>query len=158
MFLNIIISILGVLEVLCAILLICIILLQKSRSHGAAGGLAFGAGMGESLFGAQATTVLTKITTILTIFFLVNTTILAVLGGRVHRGGGQSVTDIIPAATPLPAQSAPMAPQGMPGPIQSPAPVAAPMPAGPVMPGSGVVGEPVQIDAPAPAPENPATP
>jgi protein translocase SecG subunit len=42
-------------------------------------GMAFGAGVGESLFGAQVGNVLTRITIILGIVFLVNTTLLGLL-------------------------------------------------------------------------------
>ena len=134
---------LGILEGLCGILLVAIILLQKSRSHGAAAGLAFGAGMGESLFGAQATNILQKITVWLATIFLVNTTLLAVLGSRSHRGGGQSVTDGIPAARPpieAPA-GGPMAPVGGPLSGADQMPLAAPAPA----------AEPVKSDVPASA-------
>lgn len=69
-------SILLVLEVLSSFLLICVILIQKSKGGGL-GGSAFGGGAGESLFGARAGNVLTKITIGLSIFFLGNTLILA---------------------------------------------------------------------------------
>ncbi len=66
-----------VIEVVVCLLLIGVILLQKSRDSGL--GMAFGAGMGESLFGAQAGNVLTRITIILGAIFLVNTTLLAII-------------------------------------------------------------------------------
>lgn len=70
--------ILLVIEVVVCLLLIGVVLLQKSKQQGA--GMAFGAGVGESLFGAQVTTVLTKATVVLAIVFLLNTTILAYIG------------------------------------------------------------------------------
>lgn len=66
-----------VLEVICCLLLTGIILLQKSKSEGL--GMAFGSGMGESLFGARAGNVLTKGTIILGLVFIINTVILGVL-------------------------------------------------------------------------------
>jgi len=66
-----------VVEVATSLLLIGVILLQKTKSEGL--GLAFGAGMGETLFGSRAGNVLTKITVILAMVFLANTTILGVL-------------------------------------------------------------------------------
>ena len=59
-----------VIEVVTALLLVGIILLQKSKGEGL--GLAFGAGAGESLFGARAGNVLTRATVILGIVFMAN--------------------------------------------------------------------------------------
>lgn len=78
MFVAVLRYVLMAVEILCSILLIGIILIQRTRGQGV-GGLAFGVGMGESLFGAQAGNVLTKITVILAVVFLVNTTILAMI-------------------------------------------------------------------------------
>ena len=66
-----------VIEVVCCLLLIGIILLQKSKSEGL--GLAFGAGAGESLFGARAGNVLSKATVVLGIVFLASTLFLGIL-------------------------------------------------------------------------------
>jgi len=142
---HVLIVILSVVEALCGILLVAIILLQKSKSHGAAAGLAFGAGMGESLFGAQATNILQKITVVLTTIFLVNTTLLAVLGGQRHRGGSRSVTDSLPSAPP-PVES--------PAPIQGAPPAEMPPvgPTAPAIPSSGGGAQPIKIDTPVPVP------
>lgn len=94
-------------EILTCILLIGVILLQRSRGGGA--GMAFGAGMGESLFGAQAGTVLSKTTVVLGIIFLVNTTILAMIGS-VRREA--SVADRVrpaPAVPSMPQEPVPQA-------------------------------------------------
>ena len=151
MLINIVIVIMSILEGLCGILLVAIILLQKSKGQGAAAGLAFGAGMGESLFGAQATNILQKITVVLTTIFLVNTTLLAFIGGRRHHGG-RSVTDSLPSAPPIEATSpqpgmpagAPAAPTEMPPPVSSP--VKAP----------SAAAEPMRMNAPVSAPAAPA--
>ncbi len=66
-----------VVEVLSCLLLIGLILLQKSKSEGL--GLAFGAGAGESLFGGRAGNVLSKATVVVGIAFLANTLVLGVL-------------------------------------------------------------------------------
>lgn len=66
-----------VVEVLCCLLLIGLVLLQKSKNEGL--GLAFGAGAGESLFGARAGNVLSRATVILGIVFLANSLLLGVL-------------------------------------------------------------------------------
>lgn len=62
-------------EVIVSILLIVVILLQKPRGGGL--GLAFGAEMGEALFGARAGNILVKATIWLGVIFLLNTAILA---------------------------------------------------------------------------------
>lgn len=90
-------------EVLSAFLLIVIILMQRSKSQGM--GVAFGGGMGETLFGSQMGNVLTKTTVILAIIFLGNTTFLAIV--KPTRGHVDSLADKVSA-------EAPMAPQQMP--------------------------------------------
>lgn len=70
-------ALLIVVEVLCCLLLIGLILLQRSKSEGL--GLAFGAGAGEALFGARAGNVLSKATVILGIVFLACTLALGVV-------------------------------------------------------------------------------
>jgi preprotein translocase subunit SecG len=69
--LDIVKAILVAVEVIISLLLVAIILIQKTKSEGL--GLAFGSGMGETLFGSRAGIVLTKLTVILCIVFLVNT-------------------------------------------------------------------------------------
>lgn len=66
-----------VIEVICCLLLIGLILLQKSKSEGL--GLAFGASTGESLFGARAGNVLSKATVTLGVVFMASSLILGVL-------------------------------------------------------------------------------
>lgn len=112
--------VLMILEVLVSIMLIGVILLQRTKSQGA-GGLAFGVGMGEQIFGTQAGNILTRTTIVLGIIFLVNTAALSVVyAGR--QGGQRSVVDAVPASTslPRPLSSPP------PGAPVEPAPAAAP--------------------------------
>ena len=91
-------SLLIVVEIITAALLICVILVQKSKEQGM--GLAFGAGMGEALFGAQAANVLTKITIVLAVVFLVCTTVLAML---YTSSGPRSVVAGMPDSVAVPA-------------------------------------------------------
>ena len=103
-------------EIVTALLLVGFILLQKTKDEGL--GLAFGAGVGETLFGSRAGNVLTKITIGLAVIFLADTLILGyIASGRVASG---SVTDREPAA--VPAQTAPIGdmPAGLPGTIPVP--------------------------------------
>ena len=65
------------LEVVLSFLLVVVILLQRSKGEGL--GLAFGAEMGESIFGARASSALVKITIWLGAIFVVNTVILAAI-------------------------------------------------------------------------------
>ncbi len=124
-------------EIVCSALLLGVILIQKTRSQGM--GLAFGAGMGESLFGAQMGNVLTKATVILAIVFLSNTIVLAWMGARIGRRG--SVTEVV-EAEPLPAGQ-----PGMPGGAPAPGPDVPPVPDVPAPPEVPVTAVP---DAPVP--------
>lgn len=117
-------------EVVSALLLVGIILLQKTKDEGL--GLAFGAGVGETLFGSRAGNVLTKITIGLAVVFLVDTLVLGYMAsGSVTSG---SVTDRLPASAPAPA-AAPASPvSGLPAlPAAAPGslPAQAPAPASP---------------------------
>lgn len=129
--LNILKYILLFVEVISAFMLIGVILLQKTKGQGI--GMAFGAGVGESLFGAQVGNVLTKTTVILAIIFLLNTTILSLLG-TIRRE--KSVADSLPVTAP-----------------QFPLPVPAEMPVSvpgadidSALPGSITVGEQPKVD------------
>lgn len=105
-----------VVEVICSVALIGLILIQKSKSEGL--GLAFGSGMGETLFGSRAGNILTKLTVIFAVVFLVNTLALSqIYSGRrgrslMGRAGGAQV--------PVAAQPAQI-PQGAAQPVPPPA-------------------------------------
>lgn len=82
-------SILLVVEVLCSVMLIGIILLQKSKGGGL--GTAFGGGGGDTMFGSRTGNVLSKATIVLGLVFLLNTLVLGVMFSR--RTVGQSALD-----------------------------------------------------------------
>ena len=86
-----------VVEVLSCLLLIGLILLQKSKSEGL--GLAFGAGAGESLFGARAGNVLSKATVVIGIIFMANTLLLGVIFAQKDK----TLMEQAPAPTAQPA-------------------------------------------------------
>ncbi len=90
---NVLMTLLLILEIVVCFLLLVVILVQRSKSQGA--GLAFGGGMGETMFGSQVGNVLTKATVILGIIFLINTTFLAYLTPKLQP---RSATDLVPAA------------------------------------------------------------
>ncbi|NQT94672.1 MAG: preprotein translocase subunit SecG [Lentisphaerae bacterium] len=107
--LTILVYILLFVEVVSSFLLIVVILIQKPRAHGA--GMAFGAGMGESLFGAQMGNVLTRTTVILAIVFLANTTALSVISTvRRPTSVAERIKPTAPPVSPfaLPAASEPV--------------------------------------------------
>jgi preprotein translocase subunit SecG len=64
-----------VIEVILGLMLIAVVLVQKSKDQGL--GLAFGSGMGESLFGAKTANVLVKTTIVLAVLFFLCTMALA---------------------------------------------------------------------------------
>ncbi|MBU1692521.1 MAG: preprotein translocase subunit SecG [Verrucomicrobia bacterium] len=120
-------------EMICSLALIGLILLQQSKSGGL--GLAFGAGMGESLFGSRAGNILTKLTIIFAVVFMVNTVLLALVYSGEHTQSLMS-SQMRPPAAPS-------------GPITGPVP-SAPMP-------SGVSMQEIPMEQPA-APVEPAAP
>jgi preprotein translocase subunit SecG len=128
---GIIKAILIVFEVIVSVLLVGLILIQKSKDEGL--GMAFGSGVGETLFGSRAGNVLTKLTIGLAIAFLINTTILSLVFTR-SSASASSLVDWLPAG---------------PAPAQAPAPGPGPAPTAPLLPAA---------TAPAAAPAAPLTP
>jgi preprotein translocase subunit SecG len=120
-------------ETICSFLLIILILLQKAKGEGL--GLAFGAEMGESIFGARASNVLVKATMWLGAIFILNTVVLAtiysnalpksILGGQQRPPMEQRAAPVSqPAAMPaVPTLPAPETPPQVPMPAPK-APVA----------------------------------
>lgn len=140
-----------ILEALVSLLLIGVILLQRARNEGL--GLAFGSGMGESIFGSRAGNVLTKITVWLGSIFVVNTVVLAMLYSGVN-GDSTLMSEEAPVPVPVEAPVTPAAPvdgAALEWPADS-APEAAPAPEATEAPAA-------PDDAPAPAaPAPPADP
>jgi preprotein translocase subunit SecG len=138
-----------VVEALVSLLLIGVVLLQRSRSEGL--GMAFGAGMGETLFGSRTGNVLTRITVWLSVIFVANTLVLAVL----YSGGTPD------KASPLMTESAPApVPMDLPAPgtvspeAEDPALIPdAPAPAADADPAPAAEVEPAEPREPAPAAE-----
>ncbi len=97
-------GLLVVVEALLSLLVIGVILLQKSREQGL--GLAFGANIGESIFGSRAGNVLTRATIWLASVFMANTVLLAILfAGREPGVAADSPVVKEAAATPPAAPS-----------------------------------------------------
>ena len=124
-------------EVVTCLLLVGVILLQKSKGEGL--GLAFGAGVGETLFGSRAGNVLTKITVTLGLVFLANTALLGIVfthkseSSIIDRRTGDAPVAMqqqapMPAPAPQSPGIAPTAPAMMADPA---APAAEPAPVAP---------------------------
>ena len=79
---SILIGFLYVIEVIVCLLLGLVVMLQKPKEGGLGGAIA--GGMGEAVFGADASTVLIKVTIWLGAIFLVNTLALARFTSTVH--------------------------------------------------------------------------
>ena len=86
---NILISVLTVADVIIALLLICLILVQQSKDSGF--GSAFG-GMGDAVFGAQTGSHMARLTVIFASLFLIITLSLAIITG--HRKAPRSVVEL----------------------------------------------------------------
>ena len=154
-------TLLTIVDVVCALLLVGVILLQRSRSEGM-GGMTFGAGMGEALFGSRTGNVLTRATVTLASVFLGASLLLSVLNPSSSSSRSiidETVPDIpaAPAAGPGPLSGAP---EAMPAAAAPAAPAAAPAslptPAAPAAPAAPVTVAPVApVVAPAPAAAQP---
>jgi preprotein translocase subunit SecG len=113
-------------HVICCLLLIGVVLLQTGKRADLAG--AFGGGGSQTAFGARgAATLLSKMTTIGAIVFMITSFALSMMASSGGAGGG-SVLDDVPAAT-APAPTTPEAPA-------APAPSAPPAPSTPAPQGN----------------------
>jgi len=80
---NIIITLLYIIAILSALLLIGVVLLQKSKDSGM---VAMGGGVGEALFGAQVGNFLVKSTIVLGSVFLLSVLTLSVITSKYDIG------------------------------------------------------------------------
>ena len=155
---TILYNILIVLEAIVCLLLIGIVLLQKSTGDG--NGLSFGGGA-ESVFGAQTGNVLTRSTVVLAVIFLLNTLALCVV--RPTATGGESRSAKIEKAQRDAAAAAATATDVTDALLDDedvtavPTPVAEPSAVEPNAPAAEPSAEPA-ADAPAAEPVAPATP
>jgi len=115
-------TLLIILEAACSLVLIGLILLQKSKSQGL--GAAFGGGGNDSVLGVRAGNVLSRATVIIGIVFLVNTLILGMLfSGSAEQSLMAEAPD--PAARPVeePSPTAPTMPDASTAPVSTELPV-----------------------------------
>lgn len=176
---SILVGFLYVIEVLVCLLLGLVVMLQKPKEGGLGGAIA--GGMGEAVFGADASNVLIKATAWLGAIFLANTLLLARLTSTVSSSlmdgeadAPQAEQQQLPPAgdiTPPPAAptapAAPAAPTAPAAAPKAPAPAApaapaaapkAPAPAAPVAPAAAPKAPTAPAPAPAAAPKAPAAP
>lgn len=122
---NVISTILYVAVVLIALLLICLVLVQPSKGGGL--GSAFG-GIGESVFGAQAMSQLSKVTVVLLTLFFVLTLLLAVMTGHRSKASAeknsvvlsqQAKTEAAKPADKKPAEAAKPEVKSAPAPVKT---------------------------------------
>ncbi|MDO4769945.1 MAG: preprotein translocase subunit SecG [Brachymonas sp.] len=107
---NILFNILLVVQVISALVMIGLILMQQGK--GATAGATFGSGASGSLFGSSGSaTFLSRTTAVLATVFFACTLVLAYYGNR-GNAGGSSVLDRLPKAAPtatLPSTAASVA-------------------------------------------------
>jgi preprotein translocase subunit SecG len=145
---NLLINLCLALFVICSVLMVLVILMQRPKSEGL--GAAFGGAVTENIFGAQTTNVLVKFTTWLAGIFFGLTLVLSIL--YAHR----STADSAFRRELMKTQSAP---QASPGPTTAQQPGASPAtaavqasPAASAAPASTAGASPVGSVAPAVSP------
>jgi preprotein translocase subunit SecG len=117
-------TILTILQVLSALAIVGLVLLQRGK--GADAGAGFGAGASGTVFGARgATTGLSRMTAIFAAIFMLNSLCLTYLFQRDARAAPASLLDQVPAATTAPTLQ-------QPAPVPIPDANAVPVPAAPV--------------------------
>jgi preprotein translocase subunit SecG len=133
---------LTVIEVVVCLLLIGLVLIQRSKGEGLSS--AFGGGMGEAIFGANVGNVVTRTTVVLGLVFLLNTIVLSMILTHGRNTGVGSAMDDLPRR---PAAEAPASPRG----------AAMPSAAGqraPIAPAAATPVAPAPMPSPSPAPAN----
>jgi len=123
-------SILTILQVLSALFIVGLVLLQRGK--GADAGAGFGAGASGTVFGARgATTGLSRMTAVFAVIFMINSLCLTYLFQRDARAAPASLLDKVPVTAPAPTAVPTPAPV-TPAPLDS---NAVPAPATPSQPG-----------------------
>jgi preprotein translocase subunit SecG len=158
---NILINVLLAIDMLVAVLMTLVILMQRPKSEGL--GAAFGGGVTENIFGAQTTNVLTKFTGWLAGIFFVLTFVLGVLYARRSASDSSLHRELMgmPAATPAasvaPATGSPISTPAA-GAAASAANVSPPATAQPAAPAADAASPPRAIVSPSAVPNASAQP
>ena len=116
---NILINVILAVDMLVAVLMTLVILMQRPKSEGL--GAAFGGGVTENIFGAQTTNVLVKFTGWLAGIFFVLTFVLGVLYAQRSSSDSALHKELMGMPTPAPATTAsPTAAAGSPAATTAP--------------------------------------
>jgi preprotein translocase subunit SecG len=104
---NILINVILAVDMLVAVLMTLVILMQRPKSEGL--GAAFGGGVTENIFGAQTTNVLTKFTSWLAGIFFVLTFVLGILYAQRSSSESSLHRELMgmPTAAPAPVTGSP---------------------------------------------------
>jgi preprotein translocase subunit SecG len=149
---NILINVILAIDMLVAVLMTLVILMQRPKSEGL--GAAFGGGVTENIFGAQTTNVLVKFTGWLAGIFFVLTFVLGILYARRSASESSLHRELMGMPTPAPAASvapATASPGSTPAASSSPGAGANVSPSGTAKPSDLAVGVTSQPSA-APSP------
>ena len=119
---NILISVLLAVDMLVAVLMALIILMQRPKSEGL--GAAFGGGVTENIFGAQTTNVLVKFTGWLAGIFFMLTFVLGVLYAQRSSSDSALHKELMGMPTPAAATASPPPAAGSPAPNTATSPTA----------------------------------
>ena len=154
---NVLINVILAIDMLVAVLMTLVILMQRPKSEGL--GAAFGGGVTENIFGAQTTNVLTKFTGWLAGIFFVLTFALGILYARRSASDSSLHRELMgmPAATPAVS----VAPgTGLPGstPAASAANVSPSAPVQPAVPAADAATPPRATVSPSSVPDASAQP
>ena len=122
---NILINVLLAIDMLVAVLMTLVILMQRPKSEGL--GAAFGGGVTENIFGAQTTNVLVKFTGWLAGIFFVLTFVLSILYAQRSSGDSALHKELMGMPTPAAAATTLPAPHtGSPAATTAPSPATSP--------------------------------
>src|SRR5947208_5905280 len=148
---NILINVLLAVDMLIAVLMTLVILMQRPKSEGL--GAAFGGGVTENIFGAQTTNVLVKFTGWLAGIFFVLTFMLNVFYAQHSSSDSALHKELMGMPTPAATTTASPAPAAG-SPAAVPAPNAATSPAASVSPSvtASVAPQPSAASAPSASP------
>ncbi len=108
---SFVLGILLFVEVIVALLMVAVVMLQPPKDQSGGMGSAFGGGFGEEVFGGRVGNVLTRATVVLGVILIVNTLLLAFLmRGGVDASSLEKAVREVPEAPAVPAVPAPEAP------------------------------------------------
>lgn len=147
---NILIGILLGIDVLVALLMTLVILMQRPKSEGL--GAAFGGGVTENIFGAQTTNVLVKFTGWLAGIFFVVTFLLSILYAQRSNPGGSSVRRELQRGANATTTASPAKQSASPAPSASSKPTGPPASAAPQQAGTAASPSPSVASTPPKAP------